>query len=278
MSRRTSSRQRRRGLTLMQLLVLLALLLALLGFLLAAVARVRVAAERTISQNNLHQLVLGIVNCGDSHQGKLPPGPQNWYPGKGLVANNGYGSCLFHLLPYVEQDNLYKSARTKVGDTEVYASWETAGKSVKIFLVEADPTFERGSDRTSYLANELALPATGARYPASFPDGTSNTILFAEGYSQATDTVTFGGKTNTWKTDRRWWDNPTWKPVAGAVAFQITPAKEAASSVLPQGFTPAGILVALADASVRTVSGKCSATTFYHACTPAGGEVLGGDW
>src|SRR5262249_14988628 len=194
------------------------------------------------------------------------------------VDGNSYGPCLFHLLPYVEQDPLFKSARTKIGDFTVYASWEAAGKSVKVFMMESDPTFEKGSDRTSYLANELALPAVGARVPAPFPDGTSQTILLAEGYSQASDTVTFGGKTNTWKTDRRWWDNPTWKPVAGAVAFQITPAKEAASSVLPQGLTPAGINVALADGSARTVSGKCSATTFYHACTPAGGEVLGADW
>src|SRR5262245_30859396 len=277
MSRVVSSRQRC-GFTLMQLLVLLALLLALLGFLLAAVARVRVAAENSVSQNNLKQLALGIHSAADQQNGNLPPGPENWYPGNGLVANNGHGPCLFHLLPYLEQVNLFKSTLKDIGDTPVYASWNAAGTSVKLFMAEADPTYEKGSDRTSYLGNELALPARPARFPASFSDGTSNTILFAEGYSQTVDTVTFGGKTNTWKTDRRWWDNPTWKPVAGAVAFQVAPPMEAASSVLPQGFTPAGISVALADGSARTVSGKCSATTFYHACTPAGNDLLGDDW
>src|SRR3954453_16963122 len=129
----------------------------------------------------------------------------------------------------------------------------------------SDPTFAKDSDRSSYLANELALPETGARYPTSFPDGTSNTLLFAEGYSQASDTVTVGGKTTTWKTERRWWDNPTWKPVAGAVTFQVAPPVDAASSVLPQGFTPADINVLLADGSVRVVSSRCSSTTFYAA-------------
>src|SRR5262249_11827616 len=141
-----------------------------------------------------------------------------------------------------------------------------------------DPTFEKGSDHSSYLANELALPATGAKFPASFPDGTSNTILFAEGYSQATDSITVEGKTTTWKTDRHWWDNPTWKPTAGAVTFQVAPPRDAASSVLPQGFTPNGINVGLADGSARNVSGRCSSTTFFYACTPAGGEILGADW
>src|SRR5438445_7484734 len=92
--------RKRRGLTLMELLVLLALLLLLLGFLLAATARVRNAAERSVSQNNLRQIVLGTIQLADNHNGKLPPGPANGFPGNGLVANNGHGPCLFHLLPY----------------------------------------------------------------------------------------------------------------------------------------------------------------------------------
>ncbi len=39
-----------------------------------------------------------------------------------------------------------------------------------------------------------------------------------------------------------------------------------------------GILTLLADGSVRGVSSSISGTTWWAACTPAGGEVLGGDW
>jgi hypothetical protein len=149
---------------------------------------------------------------------------------------------------------------------------------VKLYIAPGDPTAAKTADRTSYLGNELALPATPARYPASFPDGTSNTILFAEGYSVAMDVVAWQGKTHTWKTERRWWDNPTWKPVPADLVFQVAPPTGSASADLPQGFLRSGINVGLADGSVRTISGRTSATTFFHACTPAGGEVLGNDW
>ena len=269
---------RRSGFTLFQLLVILALLAMLLGFLFSAVGQVRQAASRTESQNNLKQITLATIDCADSQRGKLVPGPENWYPTPRLAPNNGYGPCLFLITPYLEQDNLYKASLTKVGDTPVYASWKVAGKPVKTYIAPGDPTADPKADRTSYLANELALPATGARYPASFTDGTSNTILFAECYSEATDKITWDGKQHTWKTPRRWWDNPTWKPVLGDLPFQAGPAKDAASAVLPQGFTRAGINVALADGSVRLVSSQISDLTFYHACTPSGGEVLGNDW
>ncbi len=277
MSHACSSRKRR-GLTLMQLLVLLALLLFLLGFLMAATFRGRVAAERAASLSNLRQIVIALQDYGDSHDGHLPPGPAGWFPKKGLVANNSYGPCLFHILPFIEQNPLFQSTRKDIDGKSVHVAWEAAGKSVKVFTSSNDPTFAKGSDRTSYLTNELALVETGTRFPSSFPDGTSQTIFFAEGYSQATDTVTFGGQTTTWKTDRRWWDNPGWKPTAGAVGFQVAPPVDAASSVLPQGLTPAGLCVGMGDGSARVVSGRVSSTTFYAACTPAGNDLLGADW
>jgi hypothetical protein len=38
------------------------------------------------------------------------------------------------------------------------------------------------------------------------------------------------------------------------------------------------ILAGLVDGSVRTISAGLSPTTWWWACTPAGGEVLGSDW
>src|SRR5262249_52424784 len=161
----TNASWKRRGLTLIELLVLLAVLLPLLGLLMAATGRVREAAARAQSQNNLRRIAAAVHDYGDQHFGRLPPGPATWFPKKGRVANNGYGPCLFHMLPYLEQDPLYKSTRQNIGDTPVYAAWNAAGKSVKLFMAPGDPTLEQGSDRTSYLVNELALPDTGALYP-----------------------------------------------------------------------------------------------------------------
>ena len=64
---------RRRGFTLGQLIVLLAILALLLGFLLAAVSRVRRAAGRSVSMNNLKQMTLATINFADQNNSKTRP-------------------------------------------------------------------------------------------------------------------------------------------------------------------------------------------------------------
>jgi hypothetical protein len=41
---------------------------------------------------------------------------------------------------------------------------------------------------------------------------------------------------------------------------------------------PGGMVVGLADGSVRTLSPGISGDTWWHAVTPSGGEVLGSEW
>ncbi len=276
---RTHVSGKRPGFTLVDLVVAVFLVALVGGILLASAPSMHKGAAREVSKNNLRQIALGTINCADTHGGKLPPGLGNFYPGAANVPNNGYGPCLFHILPYVEQDNVYKVAFMNVGPAPLYACWAGAGRTIKMYGAPGDPTLgDAAADRTSYLANGLALPAESARYPASITDGTSNTVMYAEAYSQAVGTLAYGGQTHTWAVERRWWDEPVWAPALTGLTFQVAPAKEAASASLPQGLSQAGIQVALADGSVRFVSSGCSAKTFFAACTPSGGEVLGSDW
>src|SRR5947209_4724214 len=83
--------------TLFQLLALIALFAFLLGLLLPAVAKVRAAASRINSQNNLKQIGLACHNYHDT-AACLP---------EGCDAN--HFAAIARLLPYVEQDNLYKN-------------------------------------------------------------------------------------------------------------------------------------------------------------------------
>ena len=74
------SSRRRLGLTRMEALVVLLFVCLGGGALASAVSRVRAAANRTQSMNNLHQLGIAIHNNGDAHAGKLPMGRANFFP------------------------------------------------------------------------------------------------------------------------------------------------------------------------------------------------------
>jgi prepilin-type N-terminal cleavage/methylation domain-containing protein len=82
---------RRRGFTLIELLVVIAIIAVLIGLLVPAVQKVRESANRTVCQNNLHQIAVAAHNYQSSYK-KLPPGMD--------IIDIG---CLAYLLPFVEE-------------------------------------------------------------------------------------------------------------------------------------------------------------------------------
>jgi prepilin-type N-terminal cleavage/methylation domain-containing protein len=194
----------RRGFTLIELLVVIAIISVLVCLVLPAVQKVREAANRITCSNNLKQLGLAAIAFHDAHQ-HLPPGI-GYYP----PASGAFGTYFFHLLPYVEQGNLYQSARGSVpfpppagptaaeypGNNIVYS------QPVKTFLCPSDPSVGPGDVVTingvsfgasSYAPNAMVVAQNGpqgkARIPADIPDGTSNTILHAEKYARCSNTT-----------------------------------------------------------------------------------------
>src|SRR5262245_29866986 len=111
-------RSKRRGFTLIELLVVIAIIAILIDLLLPAVQKVREAANRTKSTNNLKQLALAFHNYQDAKQ-ELPHNgtwnyccwfwgpPWNDAPPRSQLAE-GCG-WVYKILPFIEQSSLYNN-------------------------------------------------------------------------------------------------------------------------------------------------------------------------
>jgi prepilin-type N-terminal cleavage/methylation domain-containing protein len=218
---------RTRAFTLIELLVVIAIIAILIGLLVPAVQKVREAAARTQSLNNLKQIGVAIHACHDTYK-KLPT-TRSCFPrtpangeGWGITSQKPsiMGTMHYFLTPFIEQQAVYQQT---YGD-----SWRDSGNGgradtvISVYISPLDPSQEgsgKSSDwgnrgQTSYAANWHAFGggwgedwqiAGKARIPASFPDGTSNVIGFVERYAKCGIPGATAGNWNTYQYASRIW-------------------------------------------------------------------------
>jgi prepilin-type N-terminal cleavage/methylation domain-containing protein len=179
-----SQRSERIAFTLIELLVVIAIIAVLMGLLLPAVQKIREAAARIEAQNNLKQLGLASHNAHDVHQ-KMPM-MYGSYGGQD-------GTVFYHLLPFLEQDNLWKQGPNvarqvalKVLRHPADVTYASTSNGVFTLTAAADiPPWATGSTSwglSSFSANWQFFGDEGIRI-SSVADGTSTTIMFNEKYA-----------------------------------------------------------------------------------------------
>jgi prepilin-type N-terminal cleavage/methylation domain-containing protein len=308
----------RRAFTLIELLVVIAIIAILIGLLLPAVQKVREAASRMRCGNNLKQLTLAIHSFSNANNDKLPNASWRYIN----ATNNGEGlgsgqNILCQLLPYIEQDGIWKAGMTSTagfwdGLIPPALTQRVRLMPVKSFQCPSDPTIQNGWSAyqvngwmgSSYGGNYLLFGTSfvggwgtsrNAAYGlANIPDGTSNTVAFAEKLSacNGANIGISGARGNLWSWPAGDWGNVyDWAPLfAGKndsnagynwnMPPQIQPFPWATNCdpSRPSTSHPGSCQVSMMDGSVRGVNGAVTAATWLIAITPDDGLPLPANW
>jgi prepilin-type processing-associated H-X9-DG protein len=268
--------------------------------------------------------------CGYFPPGSAPAGP--FIPYQQYPYNATYSTTFYWILPFVEQQNLYNVGYNVGNQALWNNSLSAYSQIVKPWICPSDPSVTAPgycpqnpggppyAAATSYAANGMALgptivstapgvfPPVGglqpgfmppwatnnyySKLPASFPDGLSNTILFADKltFCSLTGPSNFSGSgCDTPKCGGSNWGDPEmdyFAPVfawyyqnpAGNMFQLVTNFNYNCDPMRASSAHTGGINVAMSDGSVRLVAQGASPNTWFLALAPNDGYPMPSDW
>jgi len=170
---RWSARSRRAGFTLIELLVVIAIIAILIGLLVPAVQKVREAAARTSCTNNLKQIGLALHNYVSTYKCFPTGGEGTSYANGGAVSAFDRYSTWTVLLPYIEQDTIYKQIDLSLAHYTLQKNQAPFKTAIPIYVCPSNPSGgSSGFDTFGYgICDYMPTvytdiePNTGFRFP-----------------------------------------------------------------------------------------------------------------
>ncbi len=240
---------RRVGFTLIELLVVIAIIAVLIGLLLPAVQKVREAAARMSCANNLKQIGLAMMNF-ESTYGKFPRSGEHFAtnPATGVVHKTQcFQSPLTMILPFIEQDNVYRQVNLQLRQNEgvnvtLAANGQGFGSVVKTYLCPTNPLRPNPRDTQGYACSDYAaLPyveiSTAAAQQTGLRAGRYESALTANAYPASLYQLYTGFPSNS--------------HVAAAKAYQLRPSAQIGTTI--DLFVGASTIGSIADGTSNSI-------------------------
>ena len=290
----------RKGVTLVELLVVLFIVAVLIALLVPAVQKVRETALLMQSMNHLRQMTLGLNNIASNFGGKLP----------GVVWSERplQGNTFVDLLPYIEHGDLYHLYHNPPPGSR---PWHFDSIQVPTFCNPLDRSlgienmglFPRVAPNNVAVSSYVANAQFFAFYPrmSKMTDGASQTIWFVEQYGWSCNGTTFMyflGLASHWRPIQPATfahggtvvgrpapedyhpitiGNPPVTTAEGGKTFGVTPTGHDCDPRQPNASTSRGLQTAFGDGTVRILAPGISPHVFWAMVTPNSGDVVGAE-
>jgi len=288
---------RNRGFTLIELLVVIAIIAILIALLVPAVQKVREAAARTQSTNNLKQIVLSMHGFHDANK-RLPFNGSSTavgltvYAAAAAPSNPTSGSWAFQILPYIDQVPMYTLGKAGNALNSGVAAYMNPMRGRPNFITGIGPwtdyflnvAINTGVDGTQVAAT--VGMSDNRRTMVSISDGTSNTVFVGDGQLSTGD-YTVNAEITSYSTDI-WLGGTAGTCRGGGFTTAAAASTAAGGAVMAKDPNAAtgkatlnawggpfsqGALIGMGDGTVRLFPYSMSGAVFGSFLTPSGGET-----